>query len=176
MAKFQRYVYQCPACECLTREVALTRVGGKVREPCWDRDGRMTPGVKVVKVLCWWCREYHPPEEVEACMALPRKVASAGKSGPSSSSALDAGPLKEYSELWAFLTASTYPGGEKRLTGRLTFSCEQGLLGMLLSDDDNDQYAFLNGRDLQGLLTEAELRLGDGSLSFRPSKYRSKRK
>jgi hypothetical protein len=50
-------------------------------------------------------------------------------------------------------------------------SFESGLLGLLLTDDDNGQYAFLNGKSLEGLLTEAELRLSEGSLSFRASKW-----
>lgn len=176
MARFQRYVYQCPACECLTREVALMRVGGKVREPCWDRDGRSTPGVKVIKVLCWWCREYHAPEEVDACMALPEKRATAESSTSSTSSALDAGLLSQYTELWVFLTSPSYPDGRKRLTGRLLLTCESGLLGLSLQDDQTGQYAFLNGRSVNSLLEEVELRLSDGSLAWKPSRYKSSRK
>jgi hypothetical protein len=48
-------------------------------------------------------------------------------------------------------------------------------LGLLLTDEGNGQYAFLNGRTVNGLLEEAELRLADGSLSWRPSRYGSKR-
>jgi len=167
----RRGMYECPDCKVMTREVALTAIGGKVRDPCWDRDGRAHPAVRVVKVLCWWCRTFHPPEEVEPCMALPRKVAPAAGSETSSSSSLDAGPLKSSPELWAFLTATSYPDGAKRKTGKLSLSSESGLLGLLLTDAETGQYAFLNGRSLDDLIAEAELRLGDGSLSWRASKY-----
>lgn len=109
-------------------------------------------------------------------MALPRKTVSAEGSGSSTSNALVAGPLSEYSELWAFVTQTAYPDGTKRRTGRLSLSCESGMLGLLLTDDETGQYAFLNGRDVTGLLTEADLRLGDGSLSFRPSRFNGRKK
>jgi len=104
-------------------------------------------------------------------MALPRKVASAENSTSSTSSVLDAGLLSQYSELWAFLTAAVFEDGQKRRTGRLSLSCEQGLLGLLLNDEETGQYAFLNGRNLTNLIEEVELRLADGSLSWRPSRF-----
>jgi hypothetical protein len=109
-------------------------------------------------------------------MALPRKVAAANGSTSSTSNALDAGLLKQYSEVWAFLTQSAFEDGLKRRTGRISVSCESDMLGLLLTDDETGQYAFLNGRKLDDLLTEAELRLSDGSLSWRPSRYGSRKK
>jgi len=153
----------------------MTRLGGKVREPFRPRDGLGVPGVKILSVLCWWCRTMHSPDEVSTCMALPEKRANAGSSESSTSSVLVAGPLSQYTELWAFLTATSYPDGRKRATGRFSLSCESGLLGLLLQDDETGQYAFLNGRSVEGLLTEVELRLSDGSLSWRPSRYSSRK-
>jgi len=176
MVRRALYVYECPDCKCMSRAVALTAIGGKVRDPCWDRDGREHRAVKVIQVLCWWCREYHPPEEVDSCMALPEKSALANGSTSSTSSALELGLLKPYPELWAFLTASAYPDGRKRQTGRLSLSFESGMLGLLLTDDQTGQYAFLNGRNLDDLLTEAELRLEAGSLHWKPSRYHNRKK
>ncbi len=156
--------------------VYLTALGGKVRLVDLDSVPSDKPAVTVGRILCWWCREYHSPAEVVSCMAIPRKVASAESSTSSTSSALVAGPLSQYSELWAFLTAAAYEDGQKRRTGRLSLSCEQGMLGILLNDEETGQYAFLNGRSLEGLLTEVELRLGDGSLSWRPSRFQSRAK
>lgn len=176
MVRSRLYVYECPDCHGVAREVALTAIGGKVRDPCWDRDGRQHLAVRVVKVLCWWCRTYHPPEEVERCMALPEKRATANGSASSMSSASAKGLLEPFVELWAFLTASTYPDGRKRRTGRLSVSFESGLLGLLLTDDETGQYAFLNGRSLDDLLLEVESRLADGSLAWRPSRYNGRKK
>jgi len=167
----RRVVYQCPDCMGMTEAIHLTALGGKVRPAFRESDGRPLPGVVVRRILCWWCREYHSPEEVEACMTLPRKIAGAENSQSSTSSVLDAGPLKQFSELWAFLTATAFPDGAKRRTGRISVSFESGLLGLLLTDEETGQYAFLNGRSLDDLLAEAELRLGDGSLTFKASKW-----
>jgi len=134
------------------------------------------PPATVVNVLCWWCRNMHSPGEVPLCMALPRKAADANGSPSSTSNALVAGPLKDLPEIWGFLTATSYPDGTKRRTGRLSVSFESGMLGLLLTDDETGQYAFLNGRNLDDLMAEAELRLADGSLSFRPSRYGSRKK
>jgi hypothetical protein len=84
---------------------------------------------------------------------------------------LDPGLLKQFSELWAFLTQSTYEDGTRRKTGRLSLSCDVDMLGLSLHDEETGQYAFLNGRSLDGLLEEVELRLSDGSLSWRASRF-----
>lgn len=156
--------------------VYLTALGGKPRpmQPARPTDGQ--PATVVSRVLCWWCREMHSPAEVEICMALPRKTAAANGSASSTSKPLAAGLLKQYSELWEFLTAETYPDGTKRRTGRISVSFESGLLGLLLTDEETGQYAFLNGRDLDDLLADGELRLADGSLSWRPSRYQQRKK
>jgi len=109
-------------------------------------------------------------------MALPRKTEAVNGSSLSTSSVLAGGPLTQYSELWAFLVATAYPDGTKRRTGRISVSYESGLLGLLLTDEETGQYAFLNGRNLDDLLAEAELRLADGSLSWRPSRYGNRKK
>jgi hypothetical protein len=129
------------------------------------------PPAKVTRVLCWWCREYHSPAEVEACMALPRKVAGQNGAPSSTSSALEKGLFEQFSELWEFLQASSYSDGTKRRTGRISLSCDAGLLSLILTDVETGQYACLTGRNPSGLFEEAELRLADGSLSWRPSRF-----
>jgi hypothetical protein len=104
-------------------------------------------------------------------MALPRKAAPVPGSESSTSSVLAAELLGPYSELWAFLTSRTFPDGTKRLTGKISLSCESGLLGLLLNDSETGSYAFLQGHGVSQLLEEAELRLSDGSLAWRVSKY-----
>jgi len=174
MVRRVRKVNGCVSCIGMEDAVRLTALGGKVREYFKPRDRRPFVRVTIGDILCWWCRERHSPERVEACMALPRKIARAEDSASSTSNVLDAGLLSQYSELWAFLTTTTYPDGTKRLPGKISLSCESGLLGLLLTDCDNDQYAFLSGRNPTTMLEEAELRLSDCSLSFKPSKYPSR--
>ncbi len=165
-----------PATMTWEEAVYLTALGGKCRPDFASRDRQDLPGVVVRNVLCPFCREYHCPAEVDKCMVLPRKSATANGSASSTSKPLDAGLLQQYSELWAFLTAETFPDGTKRRSGRISLSFESGLLGLLLTDEETGQYAFLNGRDLDDLLADGELRLADGSLSWRPSRYGSRKK
>jgi len=145
---------------------------GKLPRPDFrPRDGLNVTPASFSSVLCCRCRAYHSPVEVELCMVLPRKAASAENSGSSTSKSLAAGLLEQYSELWAFLTQTSFPDGTKRLTGKISWSCESGLLGLLLNDLETGSYAFLNGHGITELLEEAELRLSDGSLSWRASRY-----
>lgn len=176
MVRRRPYRYSCPDCKTMSWCVEMTALGGKVREPFMPRDGNGQPAVKVVEVLCWWCRNFHSPAEVEGCMALPEKRAANGSSTSSTSNALEKGLLEQYAELWEFLTATSYPDGRKRQTGRLTVSFDAGLLGLLLTDEETGQYAFLNGRNVTTLLEEAELRLSDGSLSWRVSRYNQRKR
>ena len=113
----------------------------------------------------------HAPLEHGICMVLPKKGASATASESSTLSAKAAGPLSTYSEIWAFLTQTLWPDGTSRQTGKVTLSCDLDLLGLSLQDTETGQYAFMQGRDLSALLEEVELRLTDGSLPWRPSKY-----
>jgi hypothetical protein len=84
--------------------------------------------------------------------------------------------LSAFSELWAFLTLGTFEDGTRRQTGRLSFTCDVDLLGVSLQDDETGQYAYLNGRSLDDLLLEAELRLKEGTMPWRPSRYAGKAK
>jgi len=162
-------VYECTACGVLTPEVLLSSLGGKVREPFRARDGSLAPGVRIMRVLCWWCRTFHPPEEVESCMKIPSRSAHQNGDGGSSSSALVPGLLAQYSELWAFLLGTDTVTGALRKSGSLSLKCSSALLGLTLNDAETGQYCFLQGRNLDDLLLMAEAGLGDGSLPWRVS-------
>jgi len=140
--------------------------------PCPDfrsRDGGAPPRVTVERVLCWWCRTFHSPEEVESCMKIPERRASAQSGGGSSSSALDAGPLAGCSELWAFLQGIDTVTGASRLPGSMSLKLQSGLLALTLNDQETSQYVFLQGRSLGDLLLMVEAGLADGSLPWRES-------
>jgi hypothetical protein len=176
MVYFRRVVKRRAACLTDEEMSALSRAAKKWEAHFRARDGQGSLPVAVPTVLCPYCRERHSPAEVDACMVLPRKSASAETSGSSTSKQLGAGPLLPCSELWAFLTSTSFPDGTKRRTGRLSVSCDGDMLGLLLNDEETGAYSFLNGRDLAALLEEAELRLADGSLSWRASKYQRRGK
>lgn len=161
---------------CMSDEEArrLTALGGVVRPYCWSRPARDLPGVRVLEVLCFNCGYYHHPDGVLTCMALPRKSASVENSPSSTSSALDAGLLRQYSEIWGFLTSTAYEDGTSRRTGRLSLCFESGILKLSLNDEETGQYACLSGRQMDGILTEVELRLADGTMPWRASQYQRK--
>jgi len=153
--------------------VYLTALGGKPRP---DSDPPTTPArgrVPVPSVLCWWCREYHSPAEVEKCMVLPRKAAVADGSPSSTSNALVAGQWQQFPALWEFLTASVFPDGGSRKTGRLSVSFESGAMRLSLTDDETGQYASLSGRNMDDLFLSMEIALADGTLTWKASKYTS---
>lgn len=156
--------------------IRLRDLGGRERPPWRVPEGCELPPVVIRRVLCCFCREYHSVAEVDGCMALPRKVAGVSPNGSSGSNVLRAGLLSDFCELWAFLTATSYPDGQKRLTGRLSLSSEHGQLGLLLNDDDNGQYCFLNGDSLDDMLLAVETGLAGSTLSWRPSKWAKKGK
>lgn len=171
MIRRGRYLYECPACGKLTFTPRLGRVPGKSRDVQSLVDGQTYPSCRRVEQLCFWCEVERWGENGGMPLAFPTVAANAAGSASSTSSALDAGPLKPFPELWDFLTTSTLPDGGKRLTGRLSVCFESNVLRLSLTDDHTRQYATLCGRDLSDLLTEAELRLVDGSLPWRPSGF-----
>lgn len=163
---------------CMTMEEAftLTALGGKPRPDFARRPFDAGGNVEIRQVKCWWCREYHSPLEVETCMALPRKSDTTDSLPSSTSNVLDAGPLTQLEELWAFLTASAFPDGSSRRTGRLSLCFESGMLKLSLNDEETGQYACLSGRNLQTLLEEVELRFSDGSVPWRASRFNKSRR
>lgn len=141
-----------------------------------ERDGLGRPAVKIVDVLCWWCRLRHSPEGVELCMKIPDRRADAASGTGSLSSALDAGLLTQYSEIWAFLMGTDSVTGVSRKSGSLSLKFASGMLGLSLNDQETGQYCYLNGPKLDDLLLMAEAGLADGSLPWRASNGDSKRR
>lgn len=176
MVRNGRYVYVCPACGGTTWSPRLGRSPGKFRETYSLVDGTAYPSCRQIEQLCFWCEAERWGEEVNTCMVLPRKGAIAPGSESSTSNVLAAGLLTQFSELWAFLVSTTHPDGAARQTGSLSLSFERGLLALSLNDTETGQYAYLNGKSVDDLLLQAELRLSDGSMPWRPSRYAGKKK
>lgn len=165
------YVYKCTDCGGATNPLDLMRLGGKPRPDFRARDGRAEAAVRVYQVLCWWCRTYHPPEEVETCMKIPERHAEASNGTGSSSKSLVAGLLTPFCEIWAFLTGTDSATGKKRQPGNLSLRLSSGQLAVTLNDAETCQYCSLMGDSLDDLLLLAEAGLSDGSLPWRPSQY-----
>ncbi len=132
------------------------------------------PPAKFSKIFCWWCRTSHSPDEVEKCMALPRRNEAPASSGSSTSKLAHGQLLSQFSEVLAFLTQTTWPDGKRRTTGRLSLSC--GLTSWTLSavDEESGQYVSLAADTPDDALLMFEAGLADGTLPWRASKYSSK--
>ncbi len=145
--------------------------GGKFRQPESLLDGRQYPSCRQEERLCYSCLIVRWGEKGNPCMGFPTASVVAGLSQSSTSSALDAGPLKNLPEIWDFLTTTSMTDGTARLTGRLSLCFESGSLKLSLTDDQTRLYVSLSGKRLDDLLAEVDLRLADGSLPWKLSNF-----
>lgn len=136
-----------------------------------ERDGVDVGRVPIRTVLCPCCRERHSPGEVNACMAMAKPAADAKADQSSSSSARIGTLLREYSEIWEFLTKPSYSDGSKRLTGKISLQSSSAGLTLTLLDQTSNQYCCLTLETLDDLLLAFEVGLRDNSLPWRTSQY-----
>jgi len=123
------------------------------------------------RILCWWCRAYHRPDEVEQCMALHRPLPPASSNGTSSSSAKMGSLLAEFSEVWEFLSSTRYADGAQRQTGQFSLRCEHNGLRGTLTDPSSSSYCSLTMESLDELLLAFEIGLKANSLDWRKSSF-----
>lgn len=169
MSRGRRYVYRCPDCMTVARAIELTARGGKAREPFRDPDGHIEPGVRIVEVLCWWCRTMHSPAEVEACMAMPRPVAVTGEGSLSSSIAKMPPWLSQFPEIWEFLSKPSYADGTPRQLGKVSLGLVSDGVQMTLTDPSSSTYCSRHYKTVEDALLGFEIGLKEGSLTWRAS-------
>lgn len=169
MAYFRRVVKRRPASLLDDEWIRMTKKrGGEPRPPTF---GGPTEPVLLAgyPVLCCFCRQYHSVNPRVACMPVPEKEDVKMGSSSSSSNAQVGELLKQYPEIWDFLTASKTPSGKSRQTGRLSLSCEGGQLRLSLTDAHTGSYATLSGATFDELLLGFEVGLSDSRVAWRPS-------
>jgi len=169
LMRVRRRVNECPACMSVTEAVDLTALGGKVRPYFRDRDGKASPGVQIVRVLCCFCREYHHPDEVAKCMAIERPKPTSNGSSSSSSPVRMPMFLKEFPELWEFLEKPSYKDGTPRQPGRISFGLSYGGIQVTLTDPSSSTYCSRNYPSVEDALLALEVALAEGSLTWRAS-------
>ncbi len=163
---------------CLTDEEWLSVVErGKLPRPDFrNRDGQANPpadvrdlvDLAVLDGLHWRLRILW--------MAMVEPNVAKKGSGTSSSSARVGELLAQFSELWEFLSGSTYASGKPRLTGHLSLRCEQEGVKVTLTDPSTHSYCTRTGESLDDVLLALEVALKEGSLKWLPSSFSSGKK
>lgn len=169
MRRRKRPLYERSASMSWEEAVYLTALGGKVREYFTERGGRPCPGVVISRVLCWWCREYHHPDEVLKCMAIPRPVAIDNANSTSLSSVKMPVWLKRFPELWEFLAKPSYKDGSARQPGKISFGLNASGIQVTLTDPSASVYCSRNYPTVEDALVALEGALAEGSLTWRAS-------
>ncbi len=149
--------------------VFLTALGGKSRPSAPETGAPPLGRAPIPRVLCWWCREYHDPAEVEKCMALERPQPVA-EGGSTSSLTVKMPPwLQQFPELWEFLSKLSYKDGAPRQTGKITLQLVSEGIQVSLTDPSSSAYCCRRFKSLDDALVELELALESGMISWRPS-------
>jgi len=146
------------------------------REPMRPRDGRATPPVDVSELV--YSRQLRDLAwRVEVlCMALVKPSTSPAANGTSGSAVSRGELLKQYSELWEFLTGRAYSDGSSRTPGCMSVKCSPGGLQVTLTDPSSGSYCCLTAATLDDALLALEMGLADGSAPWRQSTYSKPRK
>lgn len=169
MSYFKRVVKRRPASVTDEEWVQMVERGRLVGPYFQPRDGRPSSAVVFSNILCWWCRRYHSPTEVETCMAMERPTAVEGNGSTSCSTARMPPWLSQYVELWEFLSKPFYKDGTPRQTGKVSFGLNSGGIQMTLTDPSSSTYCSRNHQTIEDALLAFEVGLSDGSLSWRAS-------
>jgi len=105
------------------------------------------------------------------CMAMREPTVSRKGEGSSTSSASQGELLSQFSELWAFLSGTTYASGKPRQTGSLSLSLAADGVKVTLTDHTSGTYCTRVGNSLDGVFLQLEIGLADGTLTFLPSSF-----
>ncbi len=169
MARRKSFLNKRTASMSWEEAVYLTALGGKPRPDFARRDYPLLPAVRITRVLCCFCREYHSPDEVERCMAIPRPTVTANGDSSSSWTAKMPTWLSQFPELWEFLSKPFYSDGKPRQLGKISFGLNSSGLQMTLTDPSSSTYCSRNYPTMEDALLAFELGLSEGSLTWRKS-------
>ena len=146
---------------------------GKLPRPDFrSRDGRPSPAPDVYDLVL--AREL---SELRwrlgnLCMAMVEPTVSKRGSDLSSSAVSQGELLSQFSELWEFLSGSTYASGKPRLRGSLSLRLDADGVKVTLTDPSTRAYCTRSGKSLDDTLLALEVALKDGSLKWLPSSFK----
>jgi hypothetical protein len=176
MSYYRRVVKRRPAS--LTDEEWLLVVErGKLPRPTLvSVDDRYYPPVDVYDLVLARELEDLRWRTEQLCMAMQEPTVTRKGEGSSSSSAIRGELLSHFSELWAFLSGTTYASGKPRLTGSLSVSLASDGVKVTLTDPTSGTYCTRVGNSLDDVLMQLEIGLADATLKFLPSSFAKQKK
>jgi hypothetical protein len=176
MSYFRRVVKRRPAS--LTGEEWLLVIErGKQPRPMLESlDARYFPPVDVYDLVLARELEQLRWRTEQLCMAMQEPTVPKKGEGSFTSSASRGELLSQFSELWAFLSGTTYASGKQRLTGSLSVSLASEGVKVTLMDPTSGTYCTRVGNSLDDVLMQLELGLADATLKFLPSNFAKPKK
>lgn len=150
---------------------------GKLPRPAWDvKDDFHYPPVDVHDVLLQAGLRDLQVRLGVLCMALSKPSVASKDQGSSSSSLSRGQLLRDFAEIWDFLTKSSYSDGSPRSTGKVSLAVSSGGLQATLTDPTSNSYCCLTHASLDDLLLALEVGLTNGTLPWRQSGYPAAKK
>ena len=154
----------------------MIRRGKSPRPDCRSRDGGDYPPADVselvydraVNELYWRLRVLW--------MAMLEPQVARGANGSSSSVARIGELLSQFSELWEFLSGTTYATGKPRQTGHLSLRLVSDGVQVTLTDPTSATYSTRVAVSLDEALLSLEVALKDGTLKWHASSFKPKGK
>lgn len=114
---------------------------------------------------------------VEAlCVALTKPMANGKSSGASSCTVVPGRLLAEYSNIWEFLSATSWSDGTSRVPGSLSLKLTSGALQVTLTDPSTATYCCRSAPTLEDALLALEMAFLDDSLGWRQSGFAKPKK
>jgi hypothetical protein len=110
------------------------------------------------------------------CVALTKPSVNGASSGQSSCTVAQGKMLAEYSNIWEFLSSTSWSDGTSRIPGSLSLKLTSGALQVTLTDPSTATYCCRSGQTLDDALASLELAFLDGSLGWRKSEYAKPKK
>lgn len=136
-----------------------------------DRDGGAHPPADVYDLVFAQELESLRWRLESLCMAMLEPEVRKKGSASSLSSAKMGELLQPFSQLWEFLSGSTYASGKPRQTGHLSLRLTSEGVQVTLTDPTSHSYCTRVAASLDDVLLAIEVALSENSLKWLPSSY-----
>jgi len=109
-------------------------------------------------------------------VSLLKPAVNGASHGVSSATVAQGKLLADYSNIWEFLTSTSWSDGTSRIPGSLSLKLTSGSLQVTLTDPSTATYCCRSALVLEDALTALEMAFLDGTLGWRRSSYAKPKK